>query len=386
MTGIGLPLTFAAGARSATMFMRPSELIPLYATEWAIFAVMGLAVAGISAVLDLIAASQHRGIEHRVCARVSFAVVVTVAVVFAAEAWFTSFGSSGISSETRHYFLLVAALVVGLGTAWGLCREILNRLARLARPIAMLGALALVSLAFIREPSGTGAAKSAQVAAGAAQRPNIVLISCDALAASHLQPYGSQRPTSPNIAAFASHGIVFERFHANSNFTTPSIATILTGVPPWTHRALQLPGRPSVESVRDSLPARLHAAGYTTAYFGSNPWAGARRQGFSAFFDYAKFGLEWGAAPCFDALSNVLTYLCAASLNPMIELPFKLGAETANTLGLIDLSKNSDPARTVEEVDRWTKIRGGAPIFMWIHFLPPHDPYAAPAPWLGPGR
>jgi arylsulfatase A-like enzyme len=381
--GIGLPLTFAGGVRSATMFMQPHELISLYATEWLILALLGTGLTVAATVLDIVAGRLHAEIENRFFSRVGFAMVVITSAVFASETWFNSFGRDTLSPGGRHCILLIAALVAVGSSTRRAYRESLKRLANLARSVALLGAFTLLSILTVRDASPAASAKPIEGVDRTSNRPNIVLISVDALAASHLIPYGSRRPTSPNIAAFAARAIVFEQFHANSNFTTPSVATMLTGVHPWKHRALQLPGRPNSESVADSLPARLHSAGYVTAYFGSNPWAGASRQGFSSFFDYGMSSLEWISAPCFDALTKHLAYLCSASLNPLIEFPFKLVASAAHAIGLVDLNKNSDLEQTVAIVDRWTQTPKNAPIFIWLHIFPPHDPYAAPEPWLG---
>jgi hypothetical protein len=150
----------------------------------------------------------------------------------------------------------------------------------------------------------------------------------------------------------ASESIVFEQFHANGNFTTTGVASILTGVLPWKHRALQLLGTPNVASIEDSLPARMHNAGYLTAYFASNPWAGARRQGFSEYFDYQSSIPEWDTAPCVDSIADRLPYLCGASSNPLIVIPFKLAARAADGLGLLDLNNFSDPKEAVAAASR----------------------------------
>jgi arylsulfatase A-like enzyme len=146
---------------------------------------------------------------------------------------------------------------------------------------------------------------------------------------------------------------------------------------------LQLAGRPLAATVADSLPARLHAAGYRMAYFSSNPWAGARRQGFGADFDHEESDLEWETAPCFDVLSQWLPYLCAASSNPMVILPFKLAVRAANAVGLLDMTQFADPSRLTAAATEWAALPHASPVFLWIHYLPPHDPYAPPPPWVG---
>jgi arylsulfatase A-like enzyme len=141
-------------------------------------------------------------------------------------------------------------------------------------------------------------------------------------------------------------------------------------------------GTPTEASVADSLPARLHEAGYFEAFFGSNTWAGARRQGFSKYFDYDNANPEWDTAPCIDSVADRLPYLCAASSNPLIALPFKFAIRAADLVGVLDANRFADPIRMVAGVDRLTREHRDAPAFIWVHFMPPHDPYAAPSPWL----
>jgi arylsulfatase A-like enzyme len=383
MAGIGLPLTFAGEVRPVTMFVRPHELIPLYATEWIIVTIIGIGLCGVAMALDAAYIRLRTGMEKNVASRAAFAMIVAASVVLGAQIWLSSFGYDALSLNGWHTLLLATAFIAGVGAGWHRCRETLSRLASLARPIALLGSITLLPTTFVRGLPHTAPVLPANSTSQPVEHPNIVLISLDALAADHLIPYGTTRTTSPYIAAFASQSIVFERFHANGNFTTPGVASMLTGVLPWTHRAFQLAGRPSVGSIAESLPARLHAAGYLTAYFSSNPWAGARRQGFSAYFDHHDSSPEWETAPCFDAVSDRLPYLCAASSNPLIGLPFKSAVRTADAIGLLNPSRYADPGQIVTAAESWLKQNKSAPIFMWVHFLPPHDPYAAPKPWLG---
>ena len=64
----------------------------------------------------------------------------------------------------------------------------------------------------------------------ASRPPNILLISIDALRADRLEAYGYDRPTSPFLAELAGRGLVFENSSVNTHGTTPSHATILSGL------------------------------------------------------------------------------------------------------------------------------------------------------------
>jgi arylsulfatase A-like enzyme len=376
-------MTFAGQIRSVSMYLRHAELIPLYATEWIILAAVGICICGATVALDAACKKLRPGVQAGAVSRAVFAMIVVAAAILGTQIWIASFGYGALSLPEWHTLLVGLVLLAAIAAGWRHCRETLSRLAWLGRPIALLGGLTLVSATFVSGALRTESAAPKNTPSRGIDHPNIVLISIDALSADHLVSFGGTRPTSPNIDALAAQSIVFERFHATSNFTTPGVASLLTGELPWEHRAFQLLARPTMVSIADSLPARLHAAGYSTAYFSSNPWAGGRREGFSAYFDYRDSDLEWDTAPCFDVLANRLPYLCAASSNPLISLLFKSAVRAAAEVGLLDPAGYADPARLVAAEELWTARHGNAPVFVWAHFLPPHDPYAAPAPWLG---
>jgi arylsulfatase A-like enzyme len=274
-------------------------------------------------------------------------------------------------------------LVAGSVAAFGYLKDELAAISELARFLSLLGSVTLLSLPFYRG-SAIPTPTTRHAPAASTTRTNIVLITIDALAANHLSIYGYSRSTSPQIGKLAASGTVFERFYTNSNFTSAGIASILTGALPWTHRVLQLPGRANDYLIGESIPARLHDAGYTTAYFGSNPWAGGRNQGYAQFFDHKESDLDWPFGPCFDILANAVPYMCVAASNRLIQYSYSALIHAVGSFGLITLHPHSDPDAMVERVARWTHaVDKRAPIFLWVHFFPPHDPYAAPAPWLG---
>jgi arylsulfatase len=57
----------------------------------------------------------------------------------------------------------------------------------------------------------------------------IIVVLIDALRPDHLSCYGYERPTSPNIDAIASEGVLFEDAYTNGNWTKPAVASLFTG-------------------------------------------------------------------------------------------------------------------------------------------------------------
>jgi len=95
------------------------------------------------------------------------------------------------------------------------------------------GALAVSSLA-----AGT----SLSAPDPAASLPNILILVFDAMSAMNLSLYGYRRETTPNFERFAQRATVFNQHYSTGNFTTPGTASLLTGLYPWTHRAINMSG------------------------------------------------------------------------------------------------------------------------------------------------
>src|SRR5689334_16083796 len=80
------------------------------------------------------------------------------------------------------------------------------------------------------------------------RQPNLILLLIDTLSARHMSLYGYERQTTPNFERFASRASVYHSHYSGGNFTTPGTATVLTGLYPWTHRAINL-GAPVARSL-----------------------------------------------------------------------------------------------------------------------------------------
>ena len=72
--------------------------------------------------------------------------------------------------------------------------------------------------------------------------PNVIILVFDAMTARDLSLYNYRRQTTPNLERFAERATVYHAHHSAGNFTTPGVASLLTGMYPWTHRAINLGG------------------------------------------------------------------------------------------------------------------------------------------------
>ncbi len=119
------------------------------------------------------------------------------------------------------------------------------------------------------EPAGpavqpAAALRSAAAAAGQPP-PNVVIFVMGSLRADRLGCYGSRRGLTPHLDAFAGEALLFEDALAQSSWTRPAAASLLTGAGPLAH---------GVQAERQYLPEkgttlaeRLLEAGYRTVGF-----------------------------------------------------------------------------------------------------------------------
>ncbi len=172
----------------------------------------------------------------------------------------------------------------------------------------------------------------------AERRPDVIVYLVDTLRADHLGCYGYPRETSPRIDAFATESVLFEDAMAQSAWTRPAVASLLTGLDPHSHGAQdRLDGL--AESF-DTLPEILRREDYQTAAF------------ISSAVITAKFGFGQG----FDTFRQ--------RVKETIE-PERPTSEWVNAEALRWLERR-DPDR---------------PFFLFLHTLDPHMPYEPPEPF-----
>jgi hypothetical protein len=102
--------------------------------------------------------------------------------------------------------------------------------------------------------------------------PNVIVIVLDTMSAKNLSLYGYQRKTTPNFERFAQRASVYHAHHSGGNFTVPGTASILTGMYPWTHRAINHSGFIARELTQRNF-FRAVGKPYTKIAFSQNLWA-----------------------------------------------------------------------------------------------------------------
>ncbi len=149
------------------------------------------------------------------------------------------------------------------------------------------------------------------------QRPNIVLVSLDALRADHLGLYGYGRDTSPYLDDLARSSVVFDFAAAQATWTLPSHSILL-----------QSNDVNRVQAELPYLPEVLHGRGYQTAAFVGGGFVSA----------------HWGFDRGFDEFQE-----CKEGLK-----------------------------QSVPEVGKWLASRGSGPFFLFVHTYDTHVPFDPP--------
>jgi arylsulfatase A-like enzyme len=200
------------------------------------------------------------------------------------------------------------------------------------RALSLLLAAALTACA---PPAPRGEIRARLAADG---RPNLLLIVVDTLRADRTTPYGFAQDTTPELARWAAHGVVFERALAQSSWTKISMASLLTSLWPRSH---------AIHDVRDglgegalTLAEVLRDAGYRCYAVQTNGWLD---QSFGFHQGFERYVFPGGAG----------ARLPKAGVWPHVD-------------------------RVVEEASRLLAAHDrSAPFFLYLHFMDVHE-YAAP--------
>ena len=197
-------------------------------------------------------------------------------------------------------------------------------------------------------------------------KPNLVVVVTDQLAAAALPAYGNRVALTPNLDRLAAEGVVFERALCASPLCVPSRSALMSGL---------LPSRSGAIDNAGELPAgvptfahRLRLLGYRTALVGKMHFIGPDQlHGFEerpltdvypAGFDWIP---DWGLAdderlPWYHDLRSVL----------------QAGPVTAT------LQTDYDEAVVAHALDTIAGHDPGQPLLLVVSFTHPHDPYEVP--------
>lgn len=231
--------------------------------------------------------------------------------------------------------------------------------------------------------------------------PNVIVIVFDAWSQHHLSMYGYPRNTMPNLETFARNATVYHNHYATATFTTPGTSSLLSGLYPWSHRAIQLGAGLAPDHAGHTIFSTLEAT-HSTLAFTQNKYADQillqSQQDLDQHIPNWEFNLQ--KIDLYDA--NIFKkdmQLAFASIEDNI---VKRGAGTDASLFLGPFYRlhilNSVLRSTQKYGSNYPRGLPGAletfllpdvvdgsiqllqgieqPSLTYIHFYPPHEPYA----------
>ncbi len=217
-------------------------------------------------------------------------------------------------------------------------------------------------------------------------RPNIILVTFDALSERNMSIYGYHRETTPFISNWAKNASVFTKAKAGSNITTPTTASLMTGKRLWTHQTYHLNGSKPKRVNTENLPLLLQNYGYHTMAFVVNPFASVKALGIENNFDIAPFPTQFhGPVSLFGYFDKFLYQLFGDKIKLhdwIIQrdfIPYRL------LIAIFDKHfTTAFPPENAFKKFLWVIDKSPQePFFSWIHLYPPHDPYLPPKPFIG---
>ena len=376
-------LEVAAGkAQGWSFYISPSEVVFEVAVRLVFAALLGIALGTACSAALVPAIWYFETASARISEWSTRAAVVAVVFLDSGVAlsvlikWSYQFSNHRGVFDTllRSAFYLVFALALCLPRSR---RAVVTSLDGFLAPkmtrrivTAMVGtAVALMILEFALAKRATSVKASS---VSARSKSNLVLITFDALSAEDMSVYGYKLPTTPNIDAFADRATVFTNFYSASTFTTPCVATMLTGMYPSQTHVYQLQGR--LNDPERSLPHLLRAAGYATASFFSNP---------HAYYLAASFGTEYDVLPRPIFQEGAVQHLwdATAPLHQNSGLGSRLEEyrDLAKMWNFLDQGPENlhERFRAATSFEYAREMIADLPdgFFLWVHVMTPHGPY-----------
>jgi arylsulfatase A-like enzyme len=193
------------------------------------------------------------------------------------------------------------------------------------------------------------------------KQPNILLITIDSLRADRLSVYGFTGGKTEAMDRLASEGVVFDAAYCDVTWTTPSMASTLTGTYSYRHRLRSNYNR--LTDAATTVTELLKGAGYATgAVVGSYPVDSIYKldQGFDRYDDDFTAPSRIGADP---PVSDV-----AASWG---ETPREI--KLLNLIKTLSKFRRTDPEVTEAGGKMLEQLADkGRPFFLWVHYFGPH--------------
>ncbi|HVH20609.1 MAG TPA: sulfatase [Myxococcota bacterium] len=190
--------------------------------------------------------------------------------------------------------------------------------------------------------------------------PDVLLITVDTLRPDRLSAYGYARQPTQGIDRLAREGALFVHARADTPWTTPSMASVLTGTYATAHGLKST----SAHRLRDesvTLAELLAAHGYhTAAIVGSFPVDSI-------------YGLDQGFAHYDDTFTKPIWIFPDHEMEH-VESEFSEKLEDRAMFTLVKAANDSrrDDTEVTDAALAWLATPPGRPFFLWLHYFGPH--------------
>ncbi|MGD9148149.1 MAG: choline-sulfatase, partial [Anaerolineae bacterium] len=200
------------------------------------------------------------------------------------------------------------------------------------------------------------------------ERPNILILMADQMAAPSLPFYGHAVAQAPHLQRLAAEGVVFESAYCASPLCAPSRAALVSG---------QLPSRTGAYDNAAELPASvptfghyLRRMGYHTCLCGKMHFVGPDQlHGFEERLTTDIYPADFGWTPDWEHpdqrpswYHNMLSIVQAGTCQTSNQLDFDEEVTFHAVRKIYDLARSGD----------------GRPFCLFVSFTHPHDPFAVP--------
>ena len=297
-------------------------------------------------------------------------ILCGIALLFPLDTIIGRIASAGLQAA-----LVLAAIALPTFFGWRRAFALFNRLNRSAQMVLALCPLLLIPVLAggFGWRSFDSMPPARPFAPDLSAKPNVVLISFDALTAQDMSLYGYRLPTTPQFERLARRSYNFVNFVSSSDFTTPAVASLLTGQYSLTNRVFQLYGHVPHRLRKDNIAWVLRRHGYTTAAIVTNPAAHPLtlrlaksfsilpRPPVSSWFFPGTFLLQLRHSLLFNAVNGI-------AVNGILRF--------GSLAGLFNKTSMVQPRAVFASAREF--IRGArTPYFLWVHLYPPHAPYVS---------
>jgi arylsulfatase A-like enzyme len=229
-------------------------------------------------------------------------------------------------------------------------------------------------------------------------KPNIILITFDALATRDMSLYGYKRETTPFISKWAENANVFTNVKASDGYTTPATASLMTGKRLWTHQTYHQRSAVPNGNV-ENIALILKKNGYYAISYVENKNASPISLNIFKGFNFYKsfipeeqdplskfhsvlYRLFFGKIKLYDWIlleDFAPTYI----FKKFVYYPFYYQIFKSHVWE----EKGELPVNSVSLLDRFiadfSANNYSEPLFVWLHLMPPHEPYLPPEPFMG---